>query len=298
MAQVSRGAAPFLRHPASAGRPTVAAGRTSGPGGHALHRAGALGLALLAVLLAAAILLPPAATGSHKTVRPFLVYYGGPGPESPARPQTLARRLQGYPVVVLGLASAYPAFAAKVVRLMPHTTFYGYADTGHVTFAHVARRLELLHRVGMQGVLLDEIGTGLSASRADLRRIVLLAQRDGLRVMLNAWDPSDVLSLPLRPRTDGVLCENWVYSGGAWVQRDAAVYAALRRLERRHVLVFMIATTKGVPSPAAPPAAGISATARAVFGNYLSLSDPVYSADNDAIFPASTLRRQLRRLAF
>ena len=250
------------------------------------------------MLLAAVILLPPVATGSRKTVRPFIVYYGGPGPGSPARPQALARRLHGYPVVVLGLASAQPTFAAKLVRLMPHTTFYGYADTGHVTFVHVARRLRLLHRVGVQGVLLDEVGTGLSASRANLLRIVLLAQRDGLRVMLNAWDPRDVLSLPLRPRTDGVLCENWVYSGGDWVQRDAAVYAALRRLQGRHVLVFMIATTRGVPSVAAPPAAGVSATARAVFGNYLSLSDPVYSADNDAIFPAPALGRLLRKLSF
>ncbi len=257
-------------------------------------------LAIAGLVTLAAIFLPPAPTGARKAVRPFLVYYGGiPRPGTQAQAAALARRMRGYPVVVLGLVPSAPAFAERVRRLLPHTVIYGYADMGHVTFAHVAARLRLLRRVGLDGVLLDEVGTGLSSRPAALRRIVLLAQRDGLRVMLNAWDPRDTLNLPLRPGRDAVLCENWVYSGGAWAEpRTAAVYAALRTLERRGVLVFMIVTTSGVPSRTAPPLSGISATARAVFGNYLALSDPVYSADNDAIFPGQKLGRELSRLSF
>ncbi len=265
-----------------------------------MRTAGRAALVLVGVLIAAAILMPPRATGPSKTVRPFLLYYGGvPDPPTSAQAVRLARRMRGYPVVVLGLASHLPAFARQVRRLLPHTLFYGYADTGHVSFAHVAGRLALLHRIGLQGVLLDDVGTGLSAHAAALRRIVLLAHREGLRVILNAWDPRDVLHLPLLAGRDAVLCENWVYSGGRWAQpRAADVYAALRTLQRRGILVFMIVTTKGVPSGAAPARAAISATARAEFGDYLSLSDPVYSADSDAIFPAGNLRRELTHLAF
>lgn len=257
-------------------------------------------LALLGLLALAAILLPAAPGAPPKVVRPFLVYYGGaPAPGTQAQAQTLARRMRGYPIVVLGLASHAPAFTLRLRRLLPRTVFYGYADTGHVTFAHVARRLRLLRRLGLAGVLLDEVGQGLSSQSPALRRIVLLAQREGLRVMLNAWDPRVVLDLPLRPGRDAVLCENWVYSGGSWAQpRSPAVYAAISRLERRGVLVFMIVTTRTTPSPRTPPAAGVMATAHAVFGDYLALSDPVYSADTDQVFPAQVLSRLLGRLAF
>ena len=257
-------------------------------------------IGLLALAVLAAFLVPPLPTGALKVVRPFLIYYGGtPGPGSEAQAMALARRMRGYRVVVLGLATHAPAFTERLLRLLPHTVFYGYADAGHVSFQHVAGRLRLLRRLGVQGVLLDDIGTGLSADALSLRTVVRLAQREGLRVMLNAWDPRDVLGLPLRPGRDAVLCENWVYSEGAWAEpRSAAVYAALRSLEARGVLVSMIVTSNATPSPKAPPAAGISATARAVFGDYLSLSDPIYSADSDAIFPAAALRRLLGRPGF
>ncbi len=252
-----------------------------------------------ALALAAALLLPAGPLRAAKVVRPFLVYYGAaPARGSKAQARALARCMQDYPVVVLGLATRAPAFAERLRRLMPHTAIYGYADAGHVSLRHVERRLSLLHRLGVQGVLLDDIGMGLSAHAGALRQVVRLAQREGLRVMLNAWDPRDVLDLPLRPGRDAVLCENWVYSGGAWaVPRTPAIYLALRRLEARGVLVFMIVTARGTPSPAAPPAAGVLATARTVFGDYLSLSDPIYSARTQSVFPAGELTRLLRRLS-
>ena len=257
-------------------------------------------LSIAALGICAAFLLPPAPTGGRKTVRPFLVYYGGvPQPANLAAAKGLARRMQGYPLVVLGLAAHAPAFAARMRRLMPRTLIYGYADTGHVTLRHVAGRLALFQRLGFQGVLLDDIGTGLSTQPGVLRRVVLMAHRRHLRVLLNAWNPADVLALPLRPASDGVLCENWVYSDGRWATpRDAGVYRALRALQARKLLVFMIVTLRQPPSPARPPAAGVRATARAVFGNYLSLSDALYSADSRAIFPAAALRRLLRQLSF
>ena len=257
-------------------------------------------LALLALGLCAAIVLAAGAQAQRKTVRPFLVYYGGaPTPGSTLQAQALARRMQGYPVVVLGFAAHAPSFAALMRRLLPTARIYGYADTGHVSFAHVAGRLALFRRLGFQGVLLDDIGTGLSSNRQNLRRILTLAYRAGLSVMLNAWDPSDALGLPLRPQHDGILCENWVHSEGAFrPQRPWAINATLRRLQAQGALVYMIATAKAAPSPAHLPGAGIAVTARYVFGDYLSLSDPLYSADSDTILPARSLWRNLRQLSF
>ena len=257
-------------------------------------------LAMAACAVFVALILPAAPTGGRKAIRPFLVYYGGvPQPADMAAARSLARRMRGYPLVVLGLAAHAPAFAAMVRRLMPGTLLYGYADTGHVTLRHVAGRLALFQRLGFQGVLLDDIGTGLSAQPGVLRRVVLMAHRRHLRVLLNAWNPVDLLTLPLQAESDGVLCENWVYSDGHWaVPRDAGAYRALRELQARRLLVFMIVTLAHVPSPARPPAKGVGATARAVFGDYLSLSDALYSADSRAIFPATELRRLLRRLSF
>jgi len=256
--------------------------------------------ALLGLLAFAATLAPPAAVGPGKVVRPFLVYYGGvPDPANQQAARALARRMAGYPVVVLGLAAHDPAFARRVRRLAPRTAFYGYDDTGHVTFAKVFGLLRLFRSLHFQGALLDDIGTGLSTRPGALARIVRTAHRDGLRVLLNAWNPQDVLNLPLWPGRDAILCENWVYSSGRLAQpRAPATYAALRSLERRGILVFMIATTGGTPSPAHLPVLGLGATARTVFGDYLALSDPVYSADNDAILPAAALRRLLRSLSF
>lgn len=235
-----------------------------------------------------------------RPVQPFLVYYGGfASGGGAAQARRVAQRLRGYPVVVFGWALRRPGLARRLRVDLPATRLYGYVDTGRVRMADVVRELAGLRRLGFAGVLLDDVGSGLSARRAALQAIVDRAYRDRLRVLLNAWDPAPVAALRLRPGRTAVLCENWVFSDGRWhAPRSAATYATLYALERRGVAVFMIVTSGSAPVRPAAVAAGVRATVYRELGSYLSVSGPLYSAQSDAVFPARRLRDLLDAIAF
>lgn len=256
------------------------------------------GLAVAAAIGAAVTVLPE--TQAQKQVSPFLIYYGGiPAVATPAAAGAMARSFSGYPVVVFGNAWRAPAFAGMVKARLPGTRFFGYADTGHVTLAHVLGKLSGLEKMHFSGVLLDEAGIGLSQNPAMLRAIVQAAHRDGLAVMLNAWMPQVALSAGLKSGRDGVLCENWVYSDGAWrTPRASAVYLALRQLERSGIVVYMGVTTKGPPQSAKEVAGPVIRTIYWEMGSFVAVSDENYSATSDAVFPAGALKGVLGHLTF
>lgn len=235
-----------------------------------------------------------------RVVHPFLVYYGGfSRAVGASAARRVANRLRGYPVVVFGWALRRPGLARRLRADLPGTRLYGYVDTGRVRMADVVQGLAGLRRLGFAGVLLDDVGSGLSARRGALQAIVDRAYRDRLRVLLNAWDPAPVAALRLRPRQTAILCENWVFSDGRWhAPRTAAAYATLYDLERRGVAVFMIVTSAHAPVRPQAVAAGVRATVYRELGSYLSVSGPYYSAQSDAVFPARRLRTLLRAIAF
>lgn len=256
---------------------------------------------LFVILLTAlgAVSLPPREV-PIKTVRPFLIFYGGyPDTGTRALARHVADLFRGYPLVVFGDAWTFPDFAKKVQGYLPKTSFYGYADTGHVTFSHVAARLALLESMHFQGVLLDDVGTGLSASSKALQAAVDQAHKDHLGVMLNAWDPADVLPLHLVAGKDGILLENWVFSDGTWHSpRGKSVYAVLRTLERRGLLVFMGVTAKSAPVSPASMTLPVQKTVYWEFGGSIGVSGPYYSADSNSVFPAGALKSILAGLSY
>lgn len=233
-----------------------------------------------------------------KVVRPFLIYYGylpSQGGRTAAR--RTADLFAGYPIVVFGQGWRSPAIARQVVKDAPHTTFYGYANVGYVTVRHVLGRFRILSSIGFRGVLLDEVGTGLSAHTKQLQLLVDAAHRAGLAVLLNAWDPESVLPLQLMAGVDGILCENWVYSDGTWHQpRSPEEYADLRRIAARHVRVFMGVTASRAPVSARAAAEPVLRTVLSVYGDFVGVSGPYYSASSGAVFPAGAIRRILSRL--
>lgn len=255
------------------------------------------GTPLLAALFTAAVMALPASQPAPPLPKPFLIYYGGfPNDGSNTLAASVARRFEGYPIVVFGDAWAFPHFASKVMHRLPHTTFYGYTDVGHVTYAETLASLRGWHALGMEGVLLDDVGTGLSTSTRRLQRVVDAAHAMGLAVLLNAWDPKDVLPLSLTAGRDGLLCENWVYSDGTWHgYRGPSAYGPLVTLERRGVRVFMIATAAHSPVRADAIAPGVIATILTEAGSYISVSGPNYSADSNTVFPAGGLRAIIAR---
>ncbi len=258
----------------------------------------------LLALLAAAIVLSACVAFPRRFVlprpQPLLIYYGGGGSGSVGtQAARLAAEFQGYPVVVFGIAVQSPALAAAVRKVAQHRRLYGYVDVGHVTMREVRRHLGDLARLRFQGVLLDDVGTALSAAPSRLQRIVDQAHRDGLFVLLNAWDPRELLSLRLRAGKDALLCENWVYADGAWHSpRTPAIYQALRLLQSRGVRVVMGVTGGQGPVAPAAIASGVRRTVYREVGNYVAVSGPNYSAQTDAVFPARALRRLLSSTSF
>jgi hypothetical protein len=259
-----------------------------------------LRIAIILAAVAIASVVAPAPAARLRHAEPMLIYYGGAGSGSlAARAAHLAQGFRGYALVVFGLAWREPALAAAVRADAGYTRFYGYSDVGSVTMAHVLARLRLLSRMRFSGVLLDDVGSGLSGNLAQLQHVVDFAHHVGLAVLLNAWDPRQILGLHLRRGEDAVLCENWVYSDGSWHEpRSAAVFAALRKLQAQGVRVAMGVTAKRSPVSPARIREPVLVTAYTEVGNYVAVSGPYYSAQTDNIFPAGSLKVILRAAVF
>lgn len=279
---ISRRASPYERRPKATGGPGVtvkgpAAGtvkQTKAPSTNSVSPADSKAANALA---------------ASPSVKPFLIYYGGF--PSGATVQTVQAAFSGYPVVIFGTSWETPNLASAIVPAMPNTLFYGYADTGTAaTWASVTSTLAQLESYGFQGVLLDDVGSGLSSNPANLQTIVDDAHADHLRVMLNAWDPSDVLALHLIPGYDSELCENWVYSdGNSHTPRRTDVYGQLAQIRQEGLPVFMIVTMGNANFTASDILQPVAKTMAMEGGQYISVSGQYYSAQTDAIFPATSL---------
>lgn len=237
---------------------------------------------------------------AQSRVQPLLIYYGSAsGSSALTEAAKLARSFRGYPIVIFGVAWRRPVLAEALRADSPHTRFYGYANVGQVSMGHVLRRLKVLASMHFDGVLLDEVGTSLSASTKRLQRIVDAAHRDRLAVLLNAWDPHPVLALHLIPAKDAVLCENWVYADGSWhLPRTASDYSALRTLQARGVRVVMGVTAGGAPVAPSAIAQAVDRTVYTEVGNDVAVSGPYYSATTNAVFPARSLRRLISAISY
>lgn len=250
--------------------------------------------------LAAGLLLAGSGAGApagamHRAAAPLLIFYGWI-PGTKAAFTRMAARMAGYPVVVLGSGDEWPSpgsdrsEAMRMIRTDRSTRYYGYVDLG-VTggqpdhpIGDIARALRAWRRMGAKGVLLDCAGPDYGVSRSRLRAAVSLGHQDGLRLLVNAWDPQAVIGAGLR-RSDAWLAENWVMADGRVVPRDAADWGALPRVRALGVQIWMTATD------AAPPSrrwvdTWVPRTVAAVGGSAVAVSGPDYSSQSNAIAPA------------
>lgn len=241
----------------------------------------------------------PTASAAVQTptgVQPFLIFYGGyPNNGSSQLAAQVAHSFAGYPIVVFGDAWTFPEFAAKVQADLPDTQFFGYAFCLDRTWQHIQARLQLLHQMHFQGVLLDGIGSGYSSTTAHIQKIVDYAHRMGLRVLIDTWFPDVLNGVQLTSGSDGYLCENWVYSDGQWrIPRGQDIYSQLAALKQRGILIYMIVTMNGAnftPQQAASP---VAKTIAAIGGQYISVSGEYYSAQSNAVFPEASLEPLIR----
>ncbi|MCL4319240.1 MAG: hypothetical protein M1596_05065 [Firmicutes bacterium] len=258
---------------------------------------------LIAVILIAVTMAGYLDKSRHSLVHPFLIYYGWI-PKNPEHLAQLRGKMSGYSIIVLGSGDERQSSGdlmptRRLVSSMPHTIFYGYVDIG-VTgnqpdhqLGYVERALVAWHHIGARGVLLDCAGPDYGVSPMRLQKIVALAHRGHLKVLVNSWNPSAVLEAGLRAG-DAWLAENWVIAAGKPI--NAAVQgenvAALPELRRHHIAIWMTATDSTVPSAAwvtrwAPKTASLLA------GSYLAVSGSQYSSRSNTVIPVSWLTKAL-----
>jgi hypothetical protein len=187
-----------------------------------------------------------------------------------------------------------------VRRLALQRSVFGYLSVGpgqgqpNWSDVDLGSRIEAWTVLGATGVLLDCAGQDFGVSGRRLRRAVKTVHRVGLSVLVNAWNPGDLLDgdVPLGPG-DGYLAENDVLRHGGF--RPPAEYAPKLSLARRcrdrfGVTVWCAATL-------APGAVGYDdALVEQVIGAWegvgagspdvLVVADPLYGArTNEVLLP-------------
>lgn len=254
---------------------------------------------LIAVLASVALVLLAVSIWYkyYAPVSPFLIYYGGLPSQSQA--PVFEKKLNGYPVVLLGTGLDSPAVAKSIIRMGkkgPHPIrFYGYISIGitHQAGNHSTRQVQsLLHswrQIGVYGVLYDTAGPDFGVSQQRLTKLVKLAHKSGLYVIVNSWYPQAVMHVGLTTN-DGYLAENWYASAGD-IRSTPAGTAYVAQLKNQHIPIYMTGTGKqNIRSlNQSVLKAWIAGSKRVAGGQYIAISDENYSADTDYVEPASAL---------
>ena len=240
--------------------------------------------------------------------RPLLIYYGSlPTAPTPQALATLDARFAGYQLVVLhsGLENPGNSSAAVVsalVQKLPAVSFYGYLALGvthgepNYALAQIDTDLARWRQLGVSGVLLDTAGHDYGVSTTRLGAAMMKAHQLGLRVIVNAYRPQDVLAAPWGP-DDLYLAENWAYAEGQVVgPRAAYTLHSLYALEMRGVQVAATATTAaGWPFSRSTLAFALTLTLAKVPGvRWVAVAGPNYSSTSGAVLPEAVLQRSVQ----
>ena len=230
-----------------------------------------------------------------RVVTPFLIYYGWVPSAVPAFDHFVSQ-LTGYPIIVLGsgdewASSGDQAPVTHLIRALPRVSFYGYVNLGmnhgqpDHPFPRIEAELKAWRAMGVRGVLLDCAGPDYGVTSSRLRSSVAVAHREGLRVLVNAFEPRAVLLTGLK-HGDAWLAENWVVADG---QPDATTqgfdWAGLAVLKKRHIGIWMTATD-ATPPTAAWVQTWVARTEARVGGSATVVAGPNYSSQSNAIVPA------------
>lgn len=237
-----------------------------------------------------------------RAIRPLLIYYGWV-PSGRAAFRRMAAAMAAYPVVVLGSGEEWTGVQSnhlevgRMIATDRRTAFYGYVNLGVAggqpdhPLAYVERALRAWRAMGVRGVLLDCAGRDYGVSRLRLGAAVRAAHALSLRVLVNAWDPADVVHAGLRPG-DAWLAENLVVADGRPQPHGAADWAALHMLRAGKIEIWMTATDASPPDRAWIQT-WMPRTAARVGGSLIGASGPEYSTRSNAIVPASWIKAAL-----
>lgn len=242
-------------------------------------------------------------TQTSALAAPFGIYYGWPSAVNGAAGDPVAAvsafLASGYPLVVLGADNALPSgdpHAPAIIAGLRHggVAVYGYvAIAAHsvapvLSLSDMDRRLRAWSALGASGVLLDCAGYDFGVTRERFRAVIALVRAHGLRPLVNAWRPADVLggATPLR-EGDGYLGENTVLSRGVW-QEPAAYEAKLSSMlffkRALGIELFEVATTDSVEGRT-QMVQRLQRTLEPYEVDCVQLTDPMYSSTTNLLLP-------------
>jgi hypothetical protein len=249
--------------------------------------------------------------------QPLAVFYGWPSLVNGSRGDVAraAEHFGPFAAAILGEACPVPGSDPRgrevAERIADRCLVYGYVSLGcgpnqpGWSRADVLGRLDAWARWGARGILLDCAGHDFGVSAERLAGAVAAAHDRGLRVVVNAWEPFDVLSSPAELGDgDALLAENDVLRHGVW-RSLGEFHGRLARVElaRRELGVTVWAVVTSAPS--APAFYGdllTDAVARSwraagaepprLFG----LSDPLYGAADNRLPLPDPAQRASRRI--
>ena len=239
---------------------------------------------------------------------PFAIFYGWPSLVNGSRGDIgrAAEQFACFEAAILGdaipTADGDPRGRAVAEQVSGACHLHGYLSLGcgigqpDWSARDIRSRLRLWGRWGVEGVLLDCAGRDFGVSPARLTDAVAAAHDRGLRVVVNAWDPFDVLgSRAELGAADALLAENDVLRHG--VMRPPGAYQArLARIElaRRELGVTVWAV--GTSGPVAPASySGRLTTAVVQSWRGAAAEQPALFCVADPLYGASDNRMPLPR---
>ena len=183
---------------------------------------------------------------NNKKPLKVIIYYGYPiAVNNCWNIEEAAQYFSYFDLIVFGDMIATPSHAEyentreiidKIYELKPSALIFGYIDIGVRTSNHSIERLRELvdvwSNMKVKGVLLDNAGYIDQTPRARLNDIIDEIHKKGLKVMVNAWYPDEVLSDEINPiynpncektklgRDDFYLSESFVVNTVAFAERD------------------------------------------------------------------------------
>ncbi|MGN6524630.1 MAG: hypothetical protein ACTHMZ_15730 [Actinomycetes bacterium] len=188
----------------------------------------------------------------------------------------------GWPSAVNGAAGDPSAAVCGYVAVAAHSV------APVLSLSDMDRMLRAWSALGASGVLLDCAGYDFGVTRERFRAVIALVRAHGLRPLVNAWRPADVLggATPLR-EGDGYLGENTVLSRGVW-QEPAAYEAKLSSMlffkRALGIELFEVATTDSVEGRT-QMVQRLQRTLEPYEVDCVQLTDPMYSSTTNLLLP-------------
>ncbi|CAF4249437.1 unnamed protein product, partial [Rotaria magnacalcarata] len=178
---------------------------------------------------------------------------------------------------------------------------FGYIDLGvttqNLTILQMQTTVDEWAAMGINGILWDDAGYDYNVSRSRQNTMISYCHSLNLRVMMNAWNPDDVMSgSPMLLGSDDIyLLESYLISNGNYQSLAAWKIKADKCLSYASLYGISMATLSTSSTPISPSFGLTQQFSQAWFGTviynfqYFQATDIQYSASNNVLYAFENL---------